>query len=264
MSTVDPLAVGRMMSNDLSQVQRNQIASEEFEAYLIEMMLKEMRKTVPKGMFSSSTMDLFTEMMDKAVARDIAESGGLGLADNLLGEFEEAENSGIGAQMAHESVPIIRKIHEHNHSALHQEHNEDKIIDNVQRLIGNIPVSGRLTSDYGMRKHPIKGTHKMHTGIDIGASKGTDINNALEGKVVFAGRRGGYGNTIIVEHKNGWSTLYAHCDSLNVNTGDFVKKGELIGKVGTTGLSTGPHLHFELKQDGKNVDPLEVFQWSFE
>jgi murein DD-endopeptidase MepM/ murein hydrolase activator NlpD len=182
----------------------------------------------------------------------------------MMGQFAESADDKESIQIGHEAIPVIRKIHEHNHSALSKHSEDDHIVNKAQRLIGNIPVMGRLTYDYGMRKHPIKGTHRMHSGIDIGARKGTDIHNALEGKVVFSGRRGGYGNTIIVEHKNGWSTLYAHCESLNVNTGDYVGKGDLIGKVGSTGLSTGPHLHFELKQDGENVDPLEVFQWSFE
>jgi len=252
MSSVNPLSIGRMMSADMSQLQRTEVAAEEFESYLVEMLVKEMRKTVPKGMFSSPTMDIFTEMMDKAIAREIAEAGGLGLAKSMFSKMEEGEGS-KGSQIAQSLSPIVEKLQE-----------KQRLPEKVKELVGKIPVSGRLTSKFGMRQHPILGVMRMHNGIDIAADKGSAIENVMDGKVIFAGKRGGYGNTVVVEHESGWTTMYAHCEKINVAVGDVVQKGENLATVGSTGLSTGPHLHFELQQNGKAIDPLKVFQWSFD
>lgn len=118
------------------------------------------------------------------------------------------------------------------------------------------PVRGQLTSRFGMRTHPIYGIRKMHTGIDISAPQGTTIRASAGGTVVFAGWWGGYGKVVIIDHGGGISTLYAHCSSIYVSEGQKVSQGEVIAAVGSTGLSTGPHLHFEVRKNGKPVDPL--------
>jgi murein DD-endopeptidase MepM/ murein hydrolase activator NlpD len=123
---------------------------------------------------------------------------------------------------------------------------------------GNLrmPVKGRLTSPYGYRIHPIYGVRKLHTGIDIAAASGTAIKAAGDGVVVFAGRWGGYGNCVILDHGGGVATLYGHCSRLAVSEGQNVTQGQSIAYVGSTGLSTGPHLHFEVRRDGHPVDPM--------
>jgi murein DD-endopeptidase MepM/ murein hydrolase activator NlpD len=98
----------------------------------------------------------------------------------------------------------------------------------------------------------------MHTGLDIAARSGTPIRAALAGRVKFVGWKGGYGKTIIIEHPNGYETLYGHCSAFNCKAGQTVKRGEQIGKVGTTGVSTGPHVHFEVKKGGKRMNPERV------
>ncbi len=118
------------------------------------------------------------------------------------------------------------------------------------------PVNGRITSKFGYRIHPIYKVRKMHTGVDIAASRGTPIHAAAGGVVVHSGRWGGYGNCIIIDHGGGLATLYAHCSSLAVAVGEKVKQGQVIGRVGSTGLSTGPHLHFEVRKNGTPVDPM--------
>lgn len=118
------------------------------------------------------------------------------------------------------------------------------------------PVRGQLTSRFGMRTHPIYGIRKMHTGIDLSAPAGTRIKAAAGGVVVFAGWWGGYGKVVIIDHGGGISTLYAHCSAIYVSNGQKVAQGEVIAEVGSTGLSTGPHLHFEVRKNGKPVDPL--------
>ncbi|NLB17174.1 MAG: peptidoglycan DD-metalloendopeptidase family protein [Syntrophomonadaceae bacterium] len=117
------------------------------------------------------------------------------------------------------------------------------------------PASKRVTSKYGMRFHPILKKNKLHTGIDIGSGKGTKIVDADGGKVIQVAYLGGYGNTVIVDHGNGISTLYAHMSKFETSTGKIVAKGDLIGKVGSTGWSTGPHQHFEVRKNGTPVNP---------
>lgn len=118
-----------------------------------------------------------------------------------------------------------------------------------------MPVSGRLSSKFGMRNHPILRRSRMHTGQDIAAPSGTSIKAAAAGTVITSGRMGGYGNVVIISHGGGMTTLYAHCSRLLVKAGQKVSRGQTIAKVGSTGLSTGPHLHFEVAINGKKVDP---------
>ena len=117
------------------------------------------------------------------------------------------------------------------------------------------PVNGVITSNYGYRMHPVLGYQRLHTGIDFGAASGTPIVAASSGVVVSAGWLGGYGNAVIVSHGGGMATLYAHQSRLAVGNGTRVSRGQVIGYVGSTGMSTGPHLHFEVRINGSTVDP---------
>jgi len=117
------------------------------------------------------------------------------------------------------------------------------------------PVSGRISSDFGSRFHPIDKRTRFHGGMDIAVPTGTTVSAAAEGTVVFAGRKGGYGNLVIVEHPDGRETRYAHLSSISVAAGDPVTQGQPIALSGSTGRSTGPHLHFEIREEGVAVDP---------
>lgn len=119
-----------------------------------------------------------------------------------------------------------------------------------------LPVSGRITSRFGYRVHPITGVYKLHTGVDIACSCGTPIRAAADGVVIIAGWQGAYGYTVVIDHGGGISTLYGHCSSILVDVGEEVRKGQVIARVGSTGLSTGPHCHFEKRVNGKPVNPL--------
>lgn len=112
-----------------------------------------------------------------------------------------------------------------------------------------------ITDPFGMRYHPILKVYKLHTGMDIGAPYGAKIVAADGGTVIFAGWFEGYGNATIIDHGGGLSTLYGHQSQILVQVGDTVSKGQTIGKVGSTGYSTGPHLHFEVRKNGTPVDP---------
>jgi murein DD-endopeptidase MepM/ murein hydrolase activator NlpD len=118
------------------------------------------------------------------------------------------------------------------------------------------PVNGRVSSPFGYRIHPIFHVRKMHTGIDLSAGMGTPIKAADSGTVVQAGWRGGYGKCVVISHGNGVATLYAHQSVISVSVGDTVERGQAIGNVGSTGYSTGAHLHFEVRVDGSPVDPM--------
>lgn len=119
------------------------------------------------------------------------------------------------------------------------------------------PSTRRLTSYFSTRQHPIDGVTKMHNGIDIAGGMGVDIVAADSGTVLFAGNSSSYGKYIVISHGNGITTLYAHCSQLLVSAGASVTKGQTIAKVGSTGKSTGPHLHFEVSVNGTRCNPLD-------
>lgn len=121
-----------------------------------------------------------------------------------------------------------------------------------------LPSSYKITSSYGMRKHPILRKYKMHTGIDIAGSYGSSIVAANKGTVIIAkyDTSGGYGNMVVIDHGGGITTLYGHASKLCVKVGQEVKAGQTIAKVGSTGLATGNHLHFEIRVNGATINPL--------
>lgn len=118
------------------------------------------------------------------------------------------------------------------------------------------PVNGVITSQYGYRVHPIFGSTIYHSGMDIGVDYGTPVAAADSGYVVEAGWISGYGYAVIIDHGNGLSTLYGHNESLAVSAGQSVSKGQTIAYAGSTGNSTGPHVHFEVRSNGDPVDPM--------
>jgi murein DD-endopeptidase MepM/ murein hydrolase activator NlpD len=117
------------------------------------------------------------------------------------------------------------------------------------------PVPGGISSGYGPRLHPIFGELRQHNGLDMGAGMGQPVAASADGVVGAADARGGYGNVVVVDHGNALATVYAHLSSFNVNPGDPVRRGQILGGAGSTGFSTGPHLHWEVRVFGVPVDP---------
>lgn len=151
---------------------------------------------------------------------------------------------------------------EENKFKLSDDKNTDKLkntessSDSFKEHSLNMPVKGRVSSKYGWRFHPVTGKRKFHKGIDIAAGKGTTISSVADGKVIFSGTKTGYGNIVEVKHSNGYITKYAHCNTLSVKVGDIVKSGQKIAEVGSTGVSTGNHCHFEIRNGkGEPVNP---------
>ena len=130
----------------------------------------------------------------------------------------------------------------------------------LRKMFMRIPVKfGMRTSSFSIRRfHPISKKYKRHTGIDYGAAHGTPIHATSGGTVEFAGRRGGYGKLVIISHPNGYKTYYGHCSRLLVKKGTHVKQGQAIAKVGRTGQATGPHVHYEIRVNGKPVNPNSI------
>ncbi|MCL2740305.1 MAG: peptidoglycan DD-metalloendopeptidase family protein, partial [Oscillospiraceae bacterium] len=124
-----------------------------------------------------------------------------------------------------------------------------------------VPSSYRITSEFSAaRTHPVLGVVRRHDGIDIGAPSGSNIVAAGDGTVLFAGWNGGYGNCVIIDHGGGYTTLYGHASSLLVSSGAKVSRGQVIAKVGSTGVSTGPHLHFEVCINGVAKEPTQFLK----
>lgn len=167
-------------------------------------------------------------------------------------------------------------------SATRKEYNsiaaeEDKLIDDVRDAVNELAkqsssvyVGGKfqwplpaannvVTCVYGMRVHPITGVYKLHTGVDLRASSGTNIYAANSGTVITSTYSTAYGNYVVIDHGGGIATLYAHMTKRLVKVGDKVKQGKVIGYVGSTGYSTGPHLHFEIIKDGDYIDPITQY-----
>lgn len=115
------------------------------------------------------------------------------------------------------------------------------------------------TDSFGWRIHPVTGENKFHTGVDLGADEGTPIGAWTTGTVIYADQWGGYGNTVVIKRDESFYTLYGHCSQLFVVPGQTVEYGQTIAAVGSTGLSTGPHVHVEVWLNGQYIDPLSIF-----
>lgn len=205
-------------------------AARQFESWMVSFMAKQMRESVKDGPWSSGAMSTFADLFDQEIGDRVAESGGFGLQEDLLRSIRHRSGTPDPAELPR---------HERSHAP-----------------IGDVEPHGvRVTSHFGLRADPFTGAQRAHHGLDLGAAEGTPVVAAAAGTVRFAGKRGGYGNVVIVEHADGTETRYAHCRDLGVTPGQAVAAGQSIATVGSTGRSTGPHLHFEVRQGGKPVDP---------
>lgn len=232
-------------------------AARKFEAYLAQTMLREMRKTIPDGgFFSGPAMDTFIDMFDQAIGESIAEGGRLGLAHQLT--------RSMGGDTASNALPGLPPVHGGRGRLLPlgaPEFAGPEMPETGGIKRGRWPVAGAVSSHFGQRSDPFTGEHRHHAGLDIAAPSGTPITAVEGGEVIVSGRRKGYGNVVMVRHDDGTTGLYAHCRDVGVGVGSRVEAGQSIATVGSTGRATGPHLHFELRANGKAVDPEAFYRW---
>jgi murein DD-endopeptidase MepM/ murein hydrolase activator NlpD len=132
----------------------------------------------------------------------------------------------------------------------------NKMISYVAFIPMGYPHLGTITSGFGHRENPFTGENvETHKGLDIRGSYGEIVKSTAGGKITYAGRRGGYGNCIVVNHGNGFETYYGHLSKILVREGQYIEAGDKIGRIGSTGRSTGPHLHYEIHKNGKIINP---------
>jgi murein DD-endopeptidase MepM/ murein hydrolase activator NlpD len=214
-------------------------AGDEFESFMAQILVKEMRRSMPEGgLFDGPAAEMFAGMFDQEIARKIAENGDLGIGKIIAAQVRgEAEATAeMNPKNALASSPELSTF--------------------------RMPVPGaRVTSRFGMRADPFSGHNRAHKGLDLAAPRGAAVRPVADGTVVLSGKRSGYGNVVVVDHGDGLRTLYAHCEELKVQAGDEVDGRSVLATVGSTGRSTGPHLHFEVRQDGEQVDPVEAMGW---
>lgn len=191
--------------------------------------------------------DLVSEFARKALQLNKEKNSQEQIAERLRTQrtfYEQAER-----QLAQESSQLERQI-------VDMVHSKDR--KGMTQGSGNMsmPLRASITSPFGWRRHPIFGVRKFHTGVDLAGPNHSPIKAADSGNVLYAGWYGGYGKVVIVSHGKGMATLYAHLSKVNVSPGTNISKGDVIGYEGTTGFSTGPHLHFEVRVDGKPNNPM--------
>ncbi|HEY4243353.1 MAG TPA: peptidoglycan DD-metalloendopeptidase family protein [Kofleriaceae bacterium] len=228
-------------------------AAQQLEAFFLRQVLAEARTTGDSSVDSGFAGDTFKQMFDEAVADKMSAAGGIGLSDLFAQQLRKGTSvasapPSAAATMASKAAPI-------DATAAVSAATASEAIGAPKFVL---PVSGRPSSGYGMRLDPIKHTEIKHPGFDLAAPTGTPVSAAAAGTVTHAGPAGTYGNLVTIRHENGFETRYAHLSAVSVQVGQHVAPGDPIGKVGTTGYSTGPHLHFEVRHDGATVDPAPL------
>lgn len=198
---------------------------------------------------------IYTELFDQELSRSVAQRGALGIADLLYNRLApDTAADPEGATPKGESGPVSPKV-----APAPQSQNDGAAVPSDAEVPDfRLPVQAPISSDYGMRKDPFTGQRGFHRGIDLAVPAGTQVLAPWSGRVVSVGSEAGYGNYVVVEHPEGFQTRYAHLGSASVRTGDSVTAGEVLGAVGSSGRSTGPHLHFEVMRNGNRIDPKTV------
>jgi murein DD-endopeptidase MepM/ murein hydrolase activator NlpD len=233
--------------------------AQQFEAMLMTQMLREMRRSMlddEEAKENGFGAEAMTDTADVELGAALSRTGGIGLTEGLLKVFErqitgiqEAGRAGEpgragGAGRAGETDPAgladqARDVS--NSSAL---------------LLTDVTTAASVSSKFGWRLDPLSGEKRFHQGVDIAVAYGHDVKAAANGIVSFAGVQNGYGNTVVIDHDGGRQTRYAHLSQEMVRAGDVVSEGQVLGKSGNSGRSTGAHLHFEMLVNGRPVNPV--------
>ncbi|MFW5730046.1 MAG: peptidoglycan DD-metalloendopeptidase family protein [Desulfonatronovibrionaceae bacterium] len=289
-------------------------ACEQFESVFLQKIWEQMRSTVPKeGYLHSKEQDMYQSMFDEELSKDMARSGGIGLAEMMYGQlskrFENSadEASSVApaelnplpdrkklpgqAEQTRESAKSLdsSQINKILNMDASPEKKADMLAAQIEYHLGegsaqdppeldgtagqkqtpkvdsgddlpplHTPVSGRISSDFGWRQDPFTGEKAWHAGVDYAVAENSPVEACWPGRVIFSGEHGGYGNKVVIEHAGGWQSVYAHNKENLVREGDQVDAGQQIALSGNTGRSTGPHLHFELRQNDLAWNPVMI------
>ncbi len=246
MTVSSPLGPDLTRTGDASAPPPARQAATQLEAFFLRQFLAEARPEsgLMGGGFAGET---FRDMLDSALADAMASAGGLGLSATFEASLG-GDPAGVAAPPAFHLAASLRS--------------DGPPADTFPAPGADLvrPVAGRYSSRFGTRVDPVHGTRTMHQGLDIAAREGTPVVAALAGTVERAGSAGTYGNLVVLRHDDGSETRYAHLSAISVRVGERVGAGAPIGAVGSTGRSTGPHLHFEVRRDGRPVDPWVLIE----
>jgi murein DD-endopeptidase MepM/ murein hydrolase activator NlpD len=246
-------------------------ASQEFEALFISYLLKVMRSTVQRSDEETGSLgkETYLEMFDQEIGLHIARSQSFGIGEMLYRKLVDKDESKPGGHEDQSPLKLEQHSKVRSGSTAFPDPGHSDVVPASQLLTREeltesqpqfldlqSPVHGVWSSSYGIRPDPFTHQYRFHHGIDVAAAAGSPILAARAGTVIYSGYLGGYGNTVIIEHENGYRTLYAHAARNLVAVGERVTSQQMIGVVGNTGRSTGAHLHFELEKDGEKLNPL--------
>jgi murein DD-endopeptidase MepM/ murein hydrolase activator NlpD len=235
---------------------RTQLArlAAEFESLLLANVLRDMRSA---GRWSEEDSPdtlgagAFGQTFDTELARNLSQAGGFGLSAWLMKAFDRY---GAAAAAGASTAPAAARTGPASTGPVSAPVSNQPFAESP----GADPLrpTATLTSPFGWRKDPLTGALSFHRGVDLKAAEGDAVAATADGRVVFSGRNGGYGTSVVVEHAGGVSTRYAHLSEALVTAGDTVRQGQSIGRAGKTGRATGAHLHYEVLDRGRPVDPL--------
>jgi peptidoglycan hydrolase FlgJ len=210
-----------------------------FETIFLAKLWQQMRSTLPKdGSLQGSQSEFYLSMFDHEVAATLARGEGAGIARMMFEQLSRRLDAADPKTSPAGSLGGYRP--------------------ELPRLLW--PLEGEISSGFGWREDPFTGARAWHAGIDLVAEHGSPVRSCWPGEVSFAGAREGYGETVIIEHPGGWTSLYAHNSRNLVEVGQKIRAGEVIAHVGSSGRATGPHLHFELRRKDGALNPLKVLR----
>jgi len=231
--------------------------SQEFESLFVAYLLKVMRETVEESGLTEGSFgkSIYTDLFDQEFSRSISQHGALGISDLLLKRLsmdgqeipsESNRQKPAGALEVPHSTSSTSGI-----SLRSTDIDADSDVPDFR-----MPIQAPVSSRFGVRRDPFTSRLRFHKGLDLAAPTGTDVRAALAGEVIYAGYQPGFGNTVVMKHPDGLQTRYAHLASTGVRKGDLIGAEEVLGSVGNSGHSTGPHLHFEVLRWGEQIDPM--------
>ncbi len=263
--------------------------AKEFEAILLAQVISAMRKTVPESgtLEASANRKMLDGAFDQQVARSLVDKGGLGIADQIVGQIarQQAARDAAGGRKASSASALGAVANAAvadgaaNAATLGRAAGASQIASAIRARIPSatslrthgvatmsagamtsaatvVPVAGEVSSPFGMRSDPFTGEPRFHAGVDVAAPRGSEIRAVADGEVVFSGwRPGGEGRVVDIRHADGLVTSYAHAERTLVRAGQHVVAGEVLATVGSSGRSSGPHLHFAAARDGQAIDP---------